>query len=107
MTGTETDREDAVPGALLRQTDGPAEGVFGAGRLRLANVADLPIQLDVRVPVRDFRVSDLLSLAPGAVVASAWPGSEDLPLSCGDVRLLWTEFEVVDQVLAVRVTRLV
>jgi flagellar motor switch protein FliN/FliY len=41
------------------------------------------------------------------VIESAWSHTEDLPLwSCG-VHLVWTEFEVVDQKLAVRVTRLV
>ncbi len=31
---------------------------------------------------------------------------EDVPLSAGDVQLAWSEFEVVDTQLAVRVTRL-
>jgi flagellar motor switch/type III secretory pathway protein FliN len=77
------------------------------GSLPVERISALPVQLDVRVPVPDFRVRDLITLAPGRVVASEWPSSDDVPLACGDVRLVWTEFEVVDQTLAVRVTRLV
>lgn len=69
--------------------------------------ARLPLQLDLRVPLPSFRVQNLLSLEKGQVIESAWPHSEDLPLWSGDVHLVWTEFEVIDQKLAVRVTRLV
>ena len=66
----------------------------------------LPLQLDLRVPLPSFRVQQLLSLEKGTVVETAWPHAEDLPLWSGGVQLVWTEFEVVDQKLAVRVTRL-
>jgi flagellar motor switch/type III secretory pathway protein FliN len=69
-------------------------------------VARLPVELDVAVPVRDFRVRNLLALAPGQVVASQWSNGDDLPLASGDVQLAWAEFEVIDTQLAVRVTRL-
>jgi flagellar motor switch protein FliN/FliY len=69
-------------------------------------IAGLPVQLNVCVPLPNFRVADLLSLTPGRVVLSEWPSSDDVPLACGHVHLVWTEFEVVDQALAVRVTRL-
>jgi flagellar motor switch protein FliN/FliY len=72
-----------------------------------ALAAKLPLQLDLRVPLPSFRVQNLLSLEKGQVVESAWPHTEDLPLWSGGVHLVWTEFEVVDQKLAVRVTRLV
>jgi hypothetical protein len=71
-----------------------------------ALAAKLPLQLDLRVPLPSFRVQHLLSLEKGQVVESAWPHAEDLPLWSGGVQLVWTEFEVVDQKLAVRVTRL-
>jgi flagellar motor switch protein FliN/FliY len=66
----------------------------------------LPVQLDVMVPVPAFRVQDLLSLEPGAVLESRWTHSEDIPVWCGGVQLIWAEFEVVEQKLAVRVTRI-
>ncbi len=71
-----------------------------------ALVAKLPLQLDLRVPVPSFRVQNLLSLEKGNIIETAWPHTEDLPLWVGDVQLVWTEFEVVDQKLGVRVTRL-
>jgi flagellar motor switch protein FliN/FliY len=69
-------------------------------------VARLPVELEVAVPVRDFRVRNLLSLEPGQVIETQWGHGEDLPLSAGDVQLAWSEFEVVDTQLAVRLTRL-
>lgn len=69
-------------------------------------IARLPVELDVGVPIRDFRVRNLLSLAPGVVVASQWAHVEDLPVLAGDKPLAWSEFEVVDSHLAVRLTRL-
>ena len=69
-------------------------------------MARLPVEMDVAVPVRDFRVRHLLALAPGETIASQWSHGIDLPLAAGDVQLAWTEFEVLDTKLAVRVTRL-
>jgi len=69
--------------------------------------AKLSLQLDLRVPLPSFRVQNLLALEKGQVIESAWPHTEDLPLWSGGVHLVWTEFEVVDQKLAVRITRLV
>ena len=69
-------------------------------------VARLPVEMDVVIPVRAFRVRDLLNLAAGAVIATQWVNGEDLPLQAGSVQLAWTEFEVVDTQLAVRITRL-
>ena len=66
----------------------------------------LPMQLDVIIPVPSFRVQDLLALEKGAVLESQWPQADDVPVWCGKSQLVWSEFEVVDQKLAVRVTRL-
>jgi hypothetical protein len=53
-----------------------------------------------------FACANLLALAPGQVIESQWNHGIDLPLAAGDVQLAWSEFEVVDSQLAVRVTRL-
>jgi flagellar motor switch/type III secretory pathway protein FliN len=71
-----------------------------------APLARLPIELDVCVPVNEFRVRGLLALEPGQVIESQWTHGEDVPLASGKVQLAWTEFEVVDAQLAVRITRL-
>jgi len=71
------------------------------------SVARLPVELDVTIPVRDFRVRTLLALEPGQLIESQWGNGDDMPLASGDVQLAWSEFEVVDTQLAVRLTRLV
>jgi flagellar motor switch/type III secretory pathway protein FliN len=76
------------------------ESVFPAPILRL------PVDLAVSLPVREFRVRQLLALAPGQVVETQWSHGEDLPLASGDVQVAWSEFEVVESRLAVRITRL-
>jgi flagellar motor switch protein FliM len=69
-------------------------------------VSRLPVELEVSVPVREFRVRHLLSLGSGQVIETLWAQDEDMPLSCGEVQLAWSEFEVMDSHLAVRLTRL-
>ena len=66
----------------------------------------LPVEVDVSVAVEKFRVRNLLALEPGQVIEPRWSHGEDVPLSAGDVQLAWSEFEVLDLQLAVRVTRL-
>lgn len=69
-------------------------------------LARLPVELDVAVPVREFRVRNLLNLVPGQVIETQWLSGDDLPLAAGAAQLFWSEFEVVESRLAVRVTRL-
>ena len=71
-----------------------------------APVLRLPVDLAVSVPVRDFRVRQLLALGPGQVIETQWNHGEDLPLTAGDVEVAWGEFEVVETKMAVRITRL-
>jgi flagellar motor switch protein FliN/FliY len=96
-SGDETNQA-LVPAPRFPQTEEPP----GFGPL----VGRLPVEVDVAVPVREFRVRHLLALEPGAVIESEWNHGSDLPLAAGDVRLAWSEFEVVETKLAVRVTRL-
>ena len=69
-------------------------------------MAKLPVELEVSVPVREFRVRDLVRLDAGQVIETQWGHTRDMPLLAGDVQLAWSEFEVVETKLAVRVTRL-
>lgn len=95
-----------TPASLAVRPD-PVERAGGASRAidPESVVATLPVELEVAVPVRDFRVRSLLALEPGLVVASQWTHGEDLPLSAGDVQLAWTQFEVLVSTLAARITR--
>jgi len=76
------------------------------GILRNARLSRLAVELDVAIPIRDFRVRSLLTLAPGQVIQTQWQQGEDLPLATRGAQLAWSEFEVIDEQLAVRVTRL-
>ena len=69
-------------------------------------MARMQVELDVSVPVRGFRVRRLLALEPGQLIETTWAHGDDMPLTAGEVQLAWTEFEVVETQLAVRVTRL-
>lgn len=71
-----------------------------------AQIARLPVELDVSIPLRDFRVRHLLALEPGRLIESEWSNGVDLPLAAGKVQLAWSEFEVMDSELVVRLTRL-
>jgi flagellar motor switch/type III secretory pathway protein FliN len=69
-------------------------------------LARLPVEVDVTIPVREFRLRNLLAMSPGQVIETEWAPGGDLPLAAGQVRLAWTEFEVIEKQLAVRITRL-
>jgi flagellar motor switch protein FliM len=69
-------------------------------------LARLSVTLTAEIPLHRFKVRDLLGLEAGQIVTSVWPDSEDVPLKAGQVQLGWIEFEVVEQQLAVRLTRL-
>lgn len=66
----------------------------------------LPCTLAVDLPVVRFRVRDLLCLTKGSVVETGYHQSSDLPLRVNGQLVGWTEFEVVGEQLAVRLTDL-
>jgi flagellar motor switch protein FliN/FliY len=110
MTATTHSLETTPPAstAVLVTHEAPAAaepGLTFAEGVEL-RVAQALLQLEVRLPIRNLRVKDILSLSEGAIFETAWPADEDLPGSCGGVQLFWTEFEVIEKRLAVRVTRL-
>jgi flagellar motor switch protein FliN/FliY len=66
------------------------------------------VQVTIRVCVEisNFRVGDLLTLKKGRVLESGAPAAEDVSVRVGQVQLGWSEFEVLDQKMALRLTRL-
>jgi len=70
-------------------------------------LSQLELTMAVEVPLLRFKVQDLLRLSEGQVFESAFSDTEDVPLRIGDVQIGWTEFEVVDQKICLRLTRLV
>ncbi len=67
----------------------------------------LPCTLGLEVPLVDFTVGYLLKLKPGSLVRTSCHQSTDLPLNVNGVLMAWTEFEVVGERLAARITDLV
>jgi len=105
---TPGDKNSGDTGAMLATSEG-GESLAIPG-MQTGSVdsllAGLPLQLDVTIPIPSFRVGDLLALEKGAVLGSGWAHTEDVPVWCGGAQLAWTEFEVVEDKLAVRITRI-
>jgi flagellar motor switch/type III secretory pathway protein FliN len=71
-----------------------------------ARVELLPCLLSVEIPVPGFTVSDLVHLECGRVIATRWTVGQDVPLRVNGELIAWSEFEVVQDHLAVRLTEL-
>jgi flagellar motor switch/type III secretory pathway protein FliN len=69
-------------------------------------LSQLRMAMTAGIALNGFKIRDLLRLEPGQVVESTWPETEDVPLCVGQVQVAWSEFEVVEQRLVVRLTRL-
>ena len=69
-------------------------------------LSQLPTKLTVSIPLANFKVRDLLALTLGEIVQSVWAKEEDVPVRIGSVLVSWSEFEVVEQRMAIRLTRL-
>lgn len=70
----------------------------------LENIPWLPCTLTLDVPVVQFTIGDLLALREGSVVETACHHTSDVPLRVNHLLIGWTEFEVVGDRLAVRIT---
>jgi flagellar motor switch/type III secretory pathway protein FliN len=72
----------------------------------LDTVPWLPCTLTLDVPVVHFSVADLLALTKGSIVETSCHNTSDIPLRVNNMLIGWTEFEVVGDNLAVRITDL-
>lgn len=73
---------------------------------RRSGVRGIPIEIDVSIPIQRFQVRDVLALNEGQVIVTRWMEGEDMPLAAHGTQLAWSEIEVIEQKLAVRITRL-
>jgi flagellar motor switch protein FliN/FliY len=103
-SGGEAAPSAGTAGALMRQEGSDAAAAEEPPRDH--RLDRLRLQLDVMVKVRSFRVGELLSLARGGVIETVQEHAQDVPVHCGGVVLGWAEFEVLEQKLAVRITRI-
>jgi flagellar motor switch/type III secretory pathway protein FliN len=85
----------------------PETGREGEDDVRWKRVLGLPCGLTVDLAMPDFKVADLLKLRIGSVINAHWGLGRDVPLRLNGTLLGWSEFEVVSDNLAVRVTELV
>lgn len=111
MTGTElaTRDPDGVrePGVLLARTVPTTRWIMRIEEhSSWETLAHLRMTIRVGVALKYFRVRDLLAIEAGQVFESLSPATEDVPVTIGQVQIGWSEFEVVDQRMALRLTRL-
>jgi flagellar motor switch/type III secretory pathway protein FliN len=64
----------------------------------------LPCTLSLDLPVVGFTIGDLLTLTKGSIVETSCHHTSDVPLRVNQLLIGWTEFEVVGDRLAVRIT---
>ena len=64
----------------------------------------LPCTLSLDVPIVRFTIGDLLQLTKGTIVETACHHTSDVPLRVNQLLIGWTEFEVIGDRLAVRIT---
>jgi flagellar motor switch protein FliN/FliY len=69
-------------------------------------VEPLPCLLTIEISMPGFTVADLVHLTAGRIIASRWTVGQDVPLRINDELIAWSEFEVVQNHLAVRLTEL-
>jgi flagellar motor switch protein FliM len=69
-------------------------------------LAQLRVTIRAGSALNRFRVRDLLALTVGQVFESHSSATEDVPVKVGQVQLGWSEFEVLEQKMALRLTRL-
>ena len=84
----------------------PPEAPAGGEQEGWTHVLKLPCQLTVELPMPEFTVGNLMRLEKGMVIDSHWSVNDDLPLRVNGEVIAWSEFEVVGNRLAVRLTEL-
>lgn len=111
---------EASPASEMKKATAPAAGeaVETAPNPELERVGDseddarwrpvlgLPCELTVELSLPGFKIADLLRLRAGSVIAAHWRVGQDVPLRLNGTLIGWSEFEVVSDHLAVRLTEL-
>jgi flagellar motor switch/type III secretory pathway protein FliN len=98
----ETGAQEPAPGGELAETAYSSMEAHPAWPM----VGRLPVLVAVGVALRGFKVRDLLALQNGRTVTSSSSVADDIPVQVGALQICWGEFEVVEQRIAIRLTRL-
>ena len=95
------------------QTDGKRDNFSRALRMvqiedhsAWSKLAHMEMPFSVEVEFAGFNVRGLIALTPGQVIETSWKESEDVFIKAADVQIGWGEFEVDEQKLLIRMTRL-
>jgi flagellar motor switch/type III secretory pathway protein FliN len=72
-----------------------------------AHVKGLPCRLSVEVQIPQFTVRKLLDLAAGVILDTYHEEGSHIPVVVNGQMIAWGEFDVVDEILAIRLTELV
>lgn len=95
---------NAAPHPEPRTVDGSPSAETPTPADLLDTMPWLPCTLALEVPVVRFTIGDLLSLSQGSVVETACHHTSDVPLRVNGLLIGWTEFDVIGDHLAVRIT---
>jgi flagellar motor switch/type III secretory pathway protein FliN len=87
-----------------RATEVPAPVEAPSATDLLDTMPWLPCTLTLEVPVVRFTIGDLLALTKGTIVETACHHTSDIPLRVNQLLIGWTEFDVIGDRLAVRLT---
>jgi len=69
-------------------------------------ICALPVTISAEIKTARIKVKDLFELHAGQVIECEWPETEDIPVQAGGVVVGWSEFEVTEKQLMIRLTRL-
>jgi flagellar motor switch/type III secretory pathway protein FliN len=75
-------------------------------RTKWPMLLQVPVSMMVKIPLPRISLRGLAALSVGNLIVSSWAASEEVPLYASNVALSWGEFEVVDGMIAIRLTRL-
>lgn len=88
----------------MADSDNPALSADSQAIWRSVDRLACRMSLEILIP--GFTVRSLLTLAPGDVIDTRWPLVSDVPLRINGLLMSWTEFELIGNKLAVRLTEL-
>jgi flagellar motor switch/type III secretory pathway protein FliN len=94
----------AAPNLEPRVAETPAPATTPSTTDLLDTMPWLPCTLTLEVPVVRFTIGDLLALTKGSIVETACHHTSDVPLRVNQLLIGWTEFDVIGDRLAVRIT---
>lgn len=97
----------SVPPLDKTPQSGPTPTTPARGKAPEELLPWLTCTLALDIPVLRLTVESLLRLRPGSLVRTTYHQSSDIPLKVNGVAMAWTEFEIVGESLAARITDLI